>query len=125
MFSLDSLFNAPLFPAGYQHKNEIAEDVIASVGEQISLRCTVKGLARQDIVWRKDGFEIPRDGRFTVTSDGTLDINAVSQGDSGTYECRVRNGFGESAMKVRLNLVENEGMFHMQFALSLADIRYR
>ncbi|XP_065062497.1 peroxidasin homolog isoform X2 [Rhopilema esculentum] len=96
------------FNCSYEHKNEIAEDVISAVGEQISLRCTVKGLARQDIVWRKDGFEIPTDGRFTVTSDGTLDINSVSQEDSGTYECKVSNGFGESAMKVRLNLVENE-----------------
>lgn len=84
--------------------------MIASSGEQVSIPCTVKALSRQATVWKKDGVTLAPDNRFRVALDGTLDILSVNQDDIGTYECTVENGLEKSAMKVKLNLVEHEGV---------------
>ena len=103
-----------VFAIGYVNRNEILDDMIASSGEQVSIPCTVKGVSRQATIWKKDGVALLGDGRFRVGLDGTLDILSVNQEDIGTYECSVENGLEKSAMKVKLNLVEHEGMISIE-----------
>ena len=97
----------------------MVNDVLAASGEQVAIPCTVKGITTRRIAqWRKDGNGLPRNGRFSVNNDGTLNILSVSQVDIGTYECMVENSLGRRTMKVKLNLVEHEGMLTLHFSLS-------
>ena len=95
---------------GHIRRNKIVDDLIASTGEQVSIPCKIKGFSRQATVWKKDGVILEADSRFRFGLDGTLDILSVNQDDIGTYECAVENGLEKSAMKVKLDLVEHEGM---------------
>ena len=101
----------------------MVNDVLAASGEQVAIPCTVKGITERQIAqWRKDGNGLPRNGRFSVNSDGTLNILSVSQVDTGTYECMVENSLGRRTMKVKLNLVEHEGMLTIYFRPRLHDV---
>ena len=74
---------------------ELPHQVIISVGELALLTCEVSGDPEPSVTWTKNGNStIPRaqfknDGRILVIQD-------VSPRDSGVYECKASNNFGES-----------------------------
>jgi len=74
---------------------DLPERTILAVGEQAVLTCEVSGNPEPSVKWSKDGdTNIPRaqfkdDGRILAIKD-VLPI------DSGMYECRASNKWGES-----------------------------
>ena len=74
---------------------ELPKRVILSVGELALLTCEVSGDPEPSVTWTKNGnSSIPRaqlknDGRILVIKD-------VLPRDSGVYECKASNKFGES-----------------------------
>ena len=74
---------------------QLPEKSILSVGELVLLTCEVTGDPEPSVTWTKNGnSSIPRaqlktDGRILV-------INDVLPVDSGVYECKASNKFGES-----------------------------
>ena len=75
------------------------EKSILSVGELALLRCEVTGDPEPSVTWTKNGNStIPRaqfknDGRILVIKD-------VLPLDSGIYECKASNKFGESRTSI-------------------------
>ena len=71
------------------------ERTILAVGDVAVLTCDVSGDPKPSVTWSKNGnTSIPRaqfrtDGRILVIKD-------VLPGDSGLYECKAANNFGES-----------------------------
>ena len=74
---------------------QLPEKSILSVGELVLLTCGVTGDPEPFVTWTKDGnTSIPRaqfknDGRILVIKD-------ILPLDSGVYECKASNKFGES-----------------------------
>ncbi|XP_022783235.1 hemicentin-1-like [Stylophora pistillata] len=74
---------------------DLPKRTILAVGELVVLNCKVSGHPEASVTWTKDGFSsIPRaqlkdNGKILVIKD-------VVPGDSGVYECKAINTFGES-----------------------------
>ena len=71
------------------------ERTILAVGDVAVLTCDFSGDPKPSVTWSKNGnTSIPR---AHFGSDGrTLFIKDVQPGDSGLYECKAVNDFGES-----------------------------
>ncbi|XP_066015620.1 tyrosine-protein phosphatase Lar-like isoform X2 [Pocillopora verrucosa] len=77
------------------HVNDLPERTITAVGELAVLTCDVSGDLEASVTWTKDGLtSIPR-AQFK-NSGKILIIQDVVPGDSGVYECKAMNLFGES-----------------------------
>ena len=74
---------------------KLPERIILAVGELAVLTCEASGDPKPSVTWTKNGnTSIPRaqfknDGRILV-------IQNVLSRDSGVYECKASNKFGES-----------------------------
>ena len=74
---------------------KLPERLILPVGELVLLTCVVTGDPEPSVTWTKNGnSSLPRaqfenDGRILLIKD-------VRPGDSGVYECKASNKFGES-----------------------------
>lgn len=62
-------------------------------GHRLVLECVASGTPTPQVTWAKDGRELsPQNNtRFLLSN---LLIDAVSDGDSGTYACHAHNGMG-------------------------------
>ena len=80
---------------------QLPEKSILSVGEFVLLTCEVTGDPEPFVTWTKDGnTSIPRaqfknDGRILVIKD-------ILPLDSGVYECKASNKFGESRTSTKV-----------------------
>ena len=78
---------------------ELPLQVIISVGELAFLMCEVSGDPEPSVTWTKNGNStIPR-AQFK-NDDRLLVIQDVSPRDSGVYECKASNKFGESRTSI-------------------------
>lgn len=65
-------------------------------GQRLVLECVASGIPTPQVTWAKDG----QDLRFHNNTHYLLSnllIDAVSEGDSGTYVCRADNGFDSAS----------------------------
>ncbi|GFU50497.1 titin [Nephila pilipes] len=84
------------------------QDVEIIEGQNAKFSCLARGSPNPSFEWRKIGKEtiqLPRFGQDV--SNGTLIFNPALKNDDGSYECRVRNGIGESLSKVVLLIVHD------------------
>ncbi|XP_055367591.1 hemicentin-1 [Betta splendens] len=93
---------APLF-------SEAPVDVTASVGENVSLPCVVRGFPQPSVTWRRqDGRRIPpqtdRHSRAMQLEDGQLLIRSVWLDDEGLYICEAKNHFGSITTEARVTV---------------------
>ncbi|PFX30092.1 Down syndrome cell adhesion molecule-like protein 1-like [Stylophora pistillata] len=74
---------------------DLSKRTITAVGELVVLTCEVSGDPEASVTWTKDGLtSIPR---AQLENNGkVLIIKDVVAGDSGVYECKAVNMFGES-----------------------------
>ena len=73
----------------------LPKTIITEIGELAVLTCEVSGDAKASVTWTKDGLgSIPR-AQFE-NNKKILIIRDVVPGDSGVYECKAMNMFGES-----------------------------
>ncbi|XP_074124426.1 neuronal cell adhesion molecule isoform X18 [Sminthopsis crassicaudata] len=77
------------------HKEELRENVL-------SLECIAEGLPTPSINWTKEDGELPINRTSYTNFRKTLNINHVSEADSGKYKCTARNplGFVEHTISV-------------------------
>ncbi|KAK1806183.1 hypothetical protein P4O66_000077 [Electrophorus voltai] len=62
-------------------------------GHRLVLECVASGTPTPQVTWAKDGLELrPHNNTHFLLSN--LLIDAVSEGDSGTYACHAHNGMG-------------------------------
>ncbi|MED6253852.1 hypothetical protein ATANTOWER_004926, partial [Ataeniobius toweri] len=67
--------------------------IMVTKGQRLVLECVASGIPTPHVTWAKDGLELRshNNTRFLLSN---LLIDAVSEGDSGTYICRADNGRG-------------------------------
>ncbi|CAN0411568.1 unnamed protein product [Lampetra planeri] len=77
--------------------------VTARIGLPVQLHCWVAGNVRPSIEWLKDGRPISEQSRrYTVLSNGTLQVADVLQSDSGLFTCRVTTARGTKFRNINL-----------------------
>ncbi|XP_068166004.1 hemicentin-1 [Antennarius striatus] len=87
--------------------SEAPVDVTASVGENVSLPCSARGVPEPTVTWyRRDGGGVGTgtDGRLTQLQDGHLLIQSVWLDDEGPYVCEARNPFGTVTAEARVSV---------------------
>ncbi|XP_037536631.1 hemicentin-2 [Nematolebias whitei] len=74
---------------------ESASMITVHVGQDAVLPCEVEGDSSSTVMWRKDGFPLPRNNnRYTMLSEGSLQIHRTQVNDAGRYYCTVSNQAG-------------------------------
>lgn len=68
-----------------------SRSIMVTKGQRLVLECVASGIPTPQVTWVKDGQELRshNNTRFLLSN---LLIDAVSEGDSGTYVCRADNG---------------------------------
>ncbi|XP_054621826.1 brother of CDO isoform X1 [Dunckerocampus dactyliophorus] len=74
-----------------------SRSIMVTKGQRLVLECVASGIPTPQVTWAKDGLDLRfhNNTRFLLSN---LLIDAVAEGDSGTYACRADNGIGSSAM---------------------------
>ncbi|XP_027860655.1 brother of CDO [Xiphophorus couchianus] len=67
--------------------------IMVTKGQRLVLECVASGIPTPQVTWAKDGLDLRshNNTRFLLSN---LLIDAVSEGDSGTYVCKADNGMG-------------------------------
>ncbi|KAM6930619.1 hemicentin-1 [Xenentodon cancila] len=68
--------------------------VTVHVGQDAVLPCEVEGDSLPAVMWRKDGLVLPKNNKFTMLSEGSLQIHGAQLTDAGRYYCTVSNQAG-------------------------------
>ncbi|XP_041856289.1 hemicentin-1 [Melanotaenia boesemani] len=69
--------------------------VTVHTGQDAVLPCEVEGDSSPVVMWRKDGFPVPKDSiKYTALSEGSLRIHGAQLNDAGRYYCTVSNQAG-------------------------------
>ncbi|XP_008298953.1 brother of CDO isoform X2 [Stegastes partitus] len=70
--------------------------IMVTKGQRLVLECVASGIPTPQVTWAKDGQDIRfhNNTRFLLSN---LLIDAVGEGDSGTYICRADNGIGSAS----------------------------
>ncbi|XP_033947808.1 hemicentin-1 [Pseudochaenichthys georgianus] len=89
--------------------SEAPIDVTASVGENITLPCTVRGSPQPSVTWRReDGRQIltraDSNSRTVQLESGHLLIQSVWLDDEGLYICEANNQFGTIKTEARVGV---------------------
>uniref|UniRef100_H2MDX8 Hemicentin 2 n=1 Tax=Oryzias latipes TaxID=8090 RepID=H2MDX8_ORYLA len=83
---------------------ESSSVVTVRVNQDAVLSCEVEGDSSPSVMWRKDGFPLPKHNRYTAMSEGSLHIHQVQLSDAGRYYCTASNqaGSDHQAMDLRV-----------------------
>nr|XP_015827628.2 hemicentin-1 [Nothobranchius furzeri] len=69
--------------------------VSVAVGQDAVLPCEVEGDSSAAVMWRKDGFPLPKNNnKYTLLSEGSLQIRGTQPNDAGRYYCTATNQAG-------------------------------
>ncbi|CAB1430727.1 unnamed protein product [Pleuronectes platessa] len=70
-----------------------SRSIMVTRGQRLVLECVASGIPTPQVTWAKDGQDLRfhNNTRFLLSN---LLIDAVGEGDSGTYICRADNGIG-------------------------------
>ncbi len=77
-------------------------------GKSALLKCVLKTSDDTDVVWYKNGRELPDNSEFAQKFDGTeaiLDILEVFPEDAGTYVCEAANDHGISTTECKVTIL--------------------
>lgn len=90
-------------------------------GQRLVLECVASGIPTPQVTWAKDGLDLRshNNTRFLLSN---LLIDAVSEGDSGTYVCRADNGMGSDRSATVLYDVQVFGEQMIYYIPSLANL---
>lgn len=74
-----------------------SRSIMVTKGQRLVLECVASGIPTPQVTWAKDGLDLRshNNTRFLLSN---LLIDAVSEGDSGTYICRADNGIGAAGL---------------------------
>ncbi|KAM9839153.1 brother of CDO [Aulostomus maculatus] len=73
-----------------------SRSIMVTKGQRLVLECVASGIPTPQVTWAKDGQDlgVHNNTRFLLSN---LLIDAVGEGDSGTYICRADNGIGSDS----------------------------
>ncbi|GLD75205.1 brother of CDO isoform X1 [Lates japonicus] len=73
-----------------------SRSIMVTKGQRLVLECVASGIPTPQVTWAKDGQDLRfhNNTRFLLSN---LLIDAVGEGDSGTYICRADNGIGSAS----------------------------
>lgn len=74
-----------------------SRSIMVTKGQRLVLECVASGIPTPQVTWAKDGRDLRfhNNTRFLLSN---LLIDAVSEGDSGTYVCRADNGISSAGL---------------------------
>ncbi|XP_033628590.1 papilin-like [Asterias rubens] len=74
-------------------------DSTVILGDTLTITCNSAGNPTPTTTWHRydTNVEYLQDARITVTGEGTLTIEGVTEQDAGPYVCRASNGVGQAA----------------------------
>uniref|UniRef100_H3D7B6 Hemicentin 2 n=1 Tax=Tetraodon nigroviridis TaxID=99883 RepID=H3D7B6_TETNG len=87
--------------------SETPADLMAKIGENVTLRCSARGSPQPTVSWhRHDGRQILTGSRSRMVQleDGHLLIQGVWLSDEGLYVCEAKNPFGTIKTGARLSV---------------------
>ena len=70
-----------------------SESQVSATGGSVTLSIEAKGIAPLQFNWLRDGVEV------AGAEHPVLALMQVTEADSGTYQCLVKNRFGQAASK--------------------------
>ncbi|XP_072244443.1 hemicentin-1 [Leuresthes tenuis] len=74
---------------------ESSSVVTVNIGQDAVLPCEVEGDSSPALMWRKDGFPVPKNNnKYKMLSEGSLQIHGAQLNDAGRYYCSVSNQAG-------------------------------
>ncbi|KAK1804265.1 hypothetical protein P4O66_020302, partial [Electrophorus voltai] len=86
-----------------------ASSMKISLGQTLSMPCTVDGWPQATITWTlPNGLVLDRPqviGRVTYLSNGTLHLREIAKFDRGTYTCKATNMFGSSSLSYPVTIM--------------------
>ncbi|KAL0963667.1 hypothetical protein UPYG_G00309320 [Umbra pygmaea] len=109
-----SMHNPPSLPSSSLSKAKIISTSPASslvmYGDSLLLHCSATGNPEPRVVWRVPGKKLidaqySFDKRMKVHSNGTLDIQSVTEKDRGDYLCVARNKMADDYRLLRVTVV--------------------
>ncbi|KAL5006010.1 hypothetical protein ScPMuIL_017168 [Solemya velum] len=105
----DTIFaEAPINIIEYIRFRTTPRDVRVTEGESARLTCIAEGHPKPDVTWEKDSrrnFPAVRDGRLTVSDDGSFIIRDVKPEDQGNYKCIAKNTADTISSEAALNVI--------------------
>lgn len=86
------------------------QDKFVNEGVAVTLKCSVTGVPKPQLVWKKEGELVTNTSRFTVTTDNSgessvssqLQIKQIAREDIALYSCISWNRGGVSSMQARV-----------------------
>ena len=92
----------------------VGRNPMLTAGQALTLTCTAMGTPRPQISWFREDSHIVLNSRTQITDTesgadtlvSTLVISSVTEGDSGTYECRVENNAGTASQQYQVAVSE-------------------
>jgi hypothetical protein len=80
--------------------------VIVVEGQATSLPCHLEGNPMTSFSWRRSGEDVlqQQNGRFTLSTSGTLQISSSAKTDEGSYQCTLTNLLGSASSTVQLRV---------------------
>jgi len=90
--------------------NDKLKDKYVNEGDPVTLKCSVTGVPKPQLVWKKEGELITNTSRFTITTDNSgetsvssqLQIKQIAREDIALYSCISWNRGGVSSMQARV-----------------------
>nr|XP_054769474.1 hemicentin-1-like [Lytechinus pictus] len=75
-------------------------------GGSVILSCEAYGIPMPEVVWQKDGVQLPKATRNArILEEGSLQIDITSEDHTGTYTCVVTNDAGETNRFITLSII--------------------
>ncbi|KAG8556198.1 hypothetical protein GDO81_017962 [Engystomops pustulosus] len=84
-------------------------NVTVDAGATVVLNCQAEGKPEPDIAWSRVPHPISGDNRFTILSNGSLQIVAARKEDTSIYECRATNIMGSVVVKASFTVQVHGG----------------
>lgn len=86
------------------------KDKFVKEGVAVTLRCSVTGVPKPQLVWKKEGELVTNTSRFTITTDNSgetsvssqLQIREIAREDIALYSCISWNRGGVSSVQARV-----------------------
>ena len=76
-----------------------------NIGEQVQIPCTASGVPMPDILWTRIGGQMNENSSRLNVEGGILNLENVSQNETGNYMCTVFNGARRFVRKTRVIVI--------------------
>ncbi|XP_028969475.2 matrix-remodeling-associated protein 5 [Esox lucius] len=132
-FPSSAVLKPPLLPASFFSKAQILSTSPSSslvmYGDSLLLHCSTTGNPEPRVVWRVPGKKLVDaqysfDKRMKVHSNGTLEIQSVTEEDGGDYLCVARNKMADDYRLLRVTVITKPARIELKQPLRQRGVSY-